>query len=323
MEFSRRAALTGSIVALMAAQSSYAQSYPAGNIRLIVPQGAGGLADVLGRFLAKGLSESSRQNVFVENRPGAGTVIGSDVVVKAPPDGYTLLLATVSLSILPAIDDSLPFDPAKDLAPVTLIADVPSVLLVHKSVPADTLEDFVAYAKKNPGKLSYASQGVGTTGHMAGELLKQAAGIDIAHVPYRGGGPAAQDLLAGHVHMLFDALPLAVTNLQNDSVKALAVTSAERVKALPTVPTTSEAGLPAVQSSAWFGLFAPSKTPETVIQWLHEATTKTFNDPSVRGKLVDQGTLLPLLGPAELRAYMAKDTKRWTDVARAGNIRNK
>ncbi len=322
MEVTRRSASLGALLlALGFSEGAVAQSYPNKNVRLIVPIAAGSLTDIVARILAEGLSRASGQNYVVENRPGAGTALGSAIVAQAPPDGYTLLLGTVSLVILPAIDNKLQFNPFVDLQPVTLITEVPNILLVHASVPANTLPELIAYAKKNPGKLSFASQGFGATGHMAGELLKQVAGIDINHVPYRGSAPAAQDLIAGHVHMLFDALPLAVANSQNSSVKALAITAPERAKAMPDVPTTAEYGLGDVQTSSWFGLYAPANTPASIITWLNDQTQRTFRAPAVNDKMVAQGNRLRLLGPAEFKAFMAKDAERWRRVAEIGKIR--
>ena len=315
-----RVAAVGFLALVWAVTPGMAETFPSKNIRLIVPQGAGGMADMVGRILANDISQSSGQNVVVENRAGGGTMIGSDVVAKAAPDGYTLLLGTVSLAILPAIDSTLPFNPEKDLIPITLIADVPNVLLVHSSVPVKSLQELIDYAKKNPGKLSYASQGMGTTGHMAAELFKQVAGIDITHVPYRGSAPAAQDLIAGHVHLLFDALPLAVANLKNDSVRALAIAAPKRADVLPDVPTMAESGLPAVQTSAWFGLYAPAKTPEPIVKWLNDQAVKSFSAEETRKRLLSQGASLPLLQPEAFTAYMAKDAQRWSDVAKVGKI---
>lgn len=310
-------------VAMLSCAPAFANEYPSRTIRLIVPQAAGGMADMVGRLLANGITQESKQPAIVENRPGGGTMIGSDVVARATPDGYTLLLGTVSLAILPAIETTLPFDPETDLIPISQIADVANVLLVHESVPAKTLQELIEYARKNPGKLSYASQGPGTTGHMAGELFKQAAGLDITHVPYRGSAPAAQDLLAGHVQILFDALPLAITNVKTGKVRALAITTPERAKALPDVPTTAEAGLPTVRTSAWFGLFAPAKTPDSVVQWLSENTLKIFKDPSVRAKMEALGAMMPLSDPESFKRYMKEDLQRWSKVAEIGKLKSK
>jgi tripartite-type tricarboxylate transporter receptor subunit TctC len=305
----------------LAALPAWGQAYPSQVVKLVVPQAPGGMADLVARLLAQGLTEAGKQNVVVENRPGGGTMIGSDVVAKAAPDGHTLLLGTVSLAILPGIESKMPFDPQKDLAPVVQIADVPNVLLVHKSVPANSVQELVAYAKANPGKLTYASQGMGTTGHMAGELFRQTAGIDITHVPYRGSAPAAQDLIAGQVHMLFDVLPLAMANLKNDSVKALAIAAPERAAVLPDVPSMAEAGLPQVRTSAWFGLLAPAGTPAPVLDWLNRETNRIFQAPAVRDRLVSQGSALSLGSGEAFAAYLAADTRRWTEVARKAGIK--
>lgn len=315
------ASVIATLAFISAAAELAAQSYPSKSVRIIVPQGAGGMADMIGRFLANGMTQDTKQPAVVENRAGGGTMIGSDLVAKAEPDGHTLLLGTVSLAIVPAIDGTLPFNPATDLVPISEIAQVANVLLIHKSVPAQNLKELIDYAKKNPGKLSYASQGVGTTGHMAGELFKQAAGIDITHVPYRGSAPAAQDLIAGHVQLLFDVLPLAVANLKNGSIRAIAIAAPQRAAALPDVPTTAEAGFAVVQTAAWFGLFAPKGTPDSVVKWLHDVVKKVFAAPDIREKLTAQGALLPLSDPATFKEFMARDTVRWRGVAETGKIK--
>jgi tripartite-type tricarboxylate transporter receptor subunit TctC len=319
---SRRDVLSLVAVGCVAAVTpAWGQAYPSRTVKLVVPQAAGGAADLLGRLLADGLSKASNQTVVVENRVGAGTVMGTDSVAKAAPDGYTLLMGTFAMAVLPGIDSKLPFDPVKDLIPVVQIADVPSVLLVNKSVPAQSLKELIAYAKANPGKLSFASQGLATSGHMKGELLKQTAGIDITHVPYRGSAPAAQDLIAGHVHMLFQTVTLAASDLQNDSIRAIAITSAKRSPVLPNVPTIAEAGMPAVESSVWFGLFAPAGTPADIVNWLNTEANKIFQTPAVRDRLTAQGMNLPLGTAAAFQQFVASESKRWVEVAQRGNIK--
>ncbi len=229
-----------------------AQDFPSRPIKIVVPLAAGGMADILARVVALKLTEAGHTTV-VENRTGGSGVIGADQVAKSAPDGYTLLMGLHATQAILVHLQKLPYDPAKDFAPVIHCATVPNVLLVNNAVPAASLKDLIAYAKANPGKLTFASQGNGSTGHMIGEQFKAMAGIEITHVPYRGAAPASQDLLAGHVSMLFDIVPLAVSNLQSGKVKALAVCATSRVKVLPDVPTIAEAGLPGMEAGAWFG----------------------------------------------------------------------
>jgi len=297
-----------------------AQDYPNRPIRIIVPLAAGGMADILARTIAAKLSEAGHTAV-VENRTGGAGVIGADAVAKSPPDGYTLLMGLHATQAILVHLQKLPYDPAKDFAPVIHAATVPNVLLVHEGVPATSLRELIAHAKANPGKLTFASQGNGSTGHMIGEQFKAMAGIEITHVPYRGAAPASQDLLAGHVSMLFDIVPLAVSNLQSGKVRALAVCAGERVKALPEVPTIAEAGLPGMEAGAWFGLFAPAGTPPTAIAWLNREVKKAFDAPQVGERFSSQGALLPLGPPESFGAHVAAETERWGALIRRAGIR--
>jgi tripartite-type tricarboxylate transporter receptor subunit TctC len=296
-----------------------AQQYPTQPIKIIVPTAPGGIADQMSRILAQKLGESGKTAV-VENRTGAAGTIAADAVAKSAPDGYTLYMGFHGTqSILPHLM-KLPYDAAKDFAPVSLIAASSNVLIVHPSVPAKSVRELVAYAKANPGKLSYASQGNGSSGHLAGEQFKQVAGIDLAHVPYRGAAPALQDLLAGQVAMLFDIVPLTKEQLAAGRVRALGVTAKERVPAIPDVPTMAEAGMP-VEGGPWFGLLAPAATPRAIVDWLNAETTKAFTAPDVRDRLVSQGLTLPLGTPEDFSRHIAAETKRWGDVIRTAGIR--
>ena len=297
-----------------------AQDYPNRPIRIIVPLAAGGMADILARTIAAKLSESGHTAV-VENRTGGSGVIGADAVAKSPPDGYTLLMGLHATQAILVHLQKLPYDPAKDFAPVIHAATVPNVLLVHEGVPATSLRDLIAHAKANPGKLTFASQGNGSTGHMIGEQFKAMAGIEITHVPYRGAAPASQDLLAGHVSMLFDIVPLAVSNLQSGKVRALAVCASERVKALSNVPTIAEAGLPGMEAGAWFGLFAPAGTPPAAVAWLNREAKKAFESPQTSERFAGQGALLPLGPPESFGAHVAAETERWGALIRRAGIR--
>ena len=297
-----------------------AQDYPNRPIRIIVPLAAGGMADILARTIAAKLSEAGHTAV-VENRTGGSGVIGADAVAKSAPDGYTLLMGLHATQAILVHLQKLPYDPAKDFAPVVHVATVPNVLLVHEAVPTASLRELIAYAKANPGKLTFASQGNGSTGHMIGEQFKAMAGIELTHVPYRGAAPASQDLLAGHVSMLFDIVPLAVSNLQSGKVRALAVCAAERVNALPNVPTIAEAGLPGMEAGAWFGLFAPAGTPPGAIAWVNREARKAFESPQTSERFAGQGAMLPLGPPEAFGAHVAAETERWGALIRRAGIR--
>jgi tripartite-type tricarboxylate transporter receptor subunit TctC len=317
----RRTLLLGAAAFAGSAGLLHAQDYPSRPIRIIVPLAAGGMADILARTIAAKITEATGATVVVENRTGGSGVIGADAVAKSPPDGYTLLMGLHATQAILVHLQKLPYDPAKDFAPVIHAATVPNVLLVHNSVPANSLRDLIGYAKANPGKLTFASQGNGSTGHMIGEQFKVMAGIELTHVPYRGAAPASQDLVAGHVSMLFDIVPLAVSNLQSGNVRALAVCAAERVKALPDVPTIAEAGLPGMEAGAWFGLFAPAGTPPAAIAWVNREAKKAFAAPDVRERFAGQGAVLPLDTPEAFGAHVAAETERWGMLIRRAGIR--
>jgi len=317
----RRTLLLGGAAFAGNAGRVVAQDYPSRPIRIIVPLAAGGMADILARTIAAKIAEATGATVVVENRTGGSGVIGADAVAKSPPDGYTLLMGLHATQAILVHLQKLPYDPAKDFAPVIHAATVPNVLLVHNSVPANSLRELIAHAKANPGKLTFASQGNGSTGHMIGEQFKVMAGIDLTHVPYRGAAPASQDLVAGHVSMLFDIVPLAVSNLQSGNVRALAVCAAERVKALPDIPTIAEAGLPGMEAGAWFGLFAPAGTPPAAIAWVNREAKKAFAAPEVRERFAGQGAVLPLDTPEAFGAHVAAETERWGALIRRAGIR--
>ena len=315
-------ALAAAALCLAGAASVCAQDYPAKPVRIIVPTAAGGLTDLLPRTLAQRLQITTKQAWIVENRAGAGGVIGAEAVAKASADGYTLMMGFHGTqSILPALGVKLPYDPARDFAPIIHVASVPNVLVVNPSVPAKSVQELVALARAKPGTLSFASQGNGSSGHMAGELFKSTAGIDIVHIPYRGAAPALQDLMGGQVTMMFDILPLAMANVRAGKLRALAVATAERVAAAPQVPTMAEAGVSGVEGGAWFALFAPTGTPRPIIEWLNREANKVFSDPEVRDKFAAQGASFPLGSPEALGAFQAAETQRWSRVVRAAGIR--
>ena len=317
----RRALLIACGALAAGAGRAHAQDYPSRPIRIIVPLAAGGMADILARVIAQKINEATGHAVVVENRTGGAGVIGADAVAKSPADGYTLLMGLHATQAILVHLQKLPYDPAKDFAPVVHVATVPNVLLVHNSVPANSLAELIAHAKANPDKLTFASQGNGSTGHMIGEQFKVAAGIALTHVPYRGAAPASQDLLAGHVSMLFDIVPLAVSNLQSGKVRALAVCAPERVKVLPDVPTIAEAGLPGMEAGAWFGLFAPAGTPPAAIAWVNGEARKAFAAPEISDRFAGQGAVLPLGPPDQFGKHVAAETERWGALIRRAGIK--
>jgi tripartite-type tricarboxylate transporter receptor subunit TctC len=305
----------------LAAGPASAQTYPTQPIKIIVATAAGGIADLVARTLAQKLSEGGK-TALVENRTGGAGAIAADAAAKAPPDGYTLFIGMHSTNaILHHLVAKLPYDGIKDFAPVTNIVASANILVVHPDVPAKSMRELVGYAKSKPGKLIYASQGNGTSGHIVGEQFKQLAGIDLVHVPYRGAAPAIQDLVAGHVSLLFDIVPLARTQIAAGKVRALAVASPQRLEGLPDVPTMAEAGFPELEGGPWFGLLAPAGTPRAIIDLLNAETRKAFAAPDVRDRFLSQGMTLPLGTPEEFSAFIAAESIRWGDIVRKTGIR--
>ncbi|MBP7567212.1 MAG: tripartite tricarboxylate transporter substrate binding protein, partial [Burkholderiaceae bacterium] len=251
------------------AQAS-AAAYPSKTITLIVPFAAGGSTDTIGRVIGEKLSTRLKQTVIVENRPGSGSTLGSGLVAKAAPDGYTLLVNTISLAINASLQPRAGFDAVKDLQPITQISSLPLVLVIHPGVPAKNLQEFIALARSQPGKLNYASSGNGTSPHLAGEMFKTMAKVEMVHVPYKGNAPAVNDLLAGHVQAHFGLLPAMLPHIKTGKLRAIAVTTETRAPSLPDVPTVAEAGLPGYEINSWQGLFAPAKTPPDVVRKLSD-----------------------------------------------------
>jgi tripartite-type tricarboxylate transporter receptor subunit TctC len=242
--------------------------------------------------------------------------------MKSPPDGYTLFVGfTGVFSVLPALGAKLPFDVNRDFEPIVLMATVPNILIVHPSVPANSVKELIALAKSKPGSLTYASQGVGSSGHITGEQFKQIAGVDILHVPYKGAAPAIQDLLGGQVTMLFDVVPFALTNVKAGRVRALAVATKERVAALPEVPTMAEAGINGMEGGAWFALYAPAGTPKSITSFINREANEILGTPEFRERMQAQGVAVPLGSPDDLRAYVRERTETWARVAKAASIK--
>jgi tripartite-type tricarboxylate transporter receptor subunit TctC len=311
------------VLALVAAAAPLsAQEYPAKPVRVIVPTAPGGMADILARLFAQKFGEKTQQPIIVENKTGAGGVIAADYVAKSPADGYTLYVGFhATNAILPTLDPKLPYNAAKDFAPVLHIANLPNVLVVNSKIEAKSVKELVELARSKPGTLSYASQGIGSSGHVAGEQFRLLTRTDIVHVPYKGAAPALQDLIAGRVPMMFDIVPFALQHIQDGSVRGLAVAAPERVAVLPDIPTMAEAGYPGVQGGAWFALFAPAGTPTAVIDLLNKAGREAFNAPDVRQRLEPRGVVLVLGTPGELGAWVAADTERWAKVIREAGIK--
>jgi len=313
------AALCGAI--MLAGAPAQSQSDPSKPVKIIVPLAAGGLADTLARIVAQRLGEASGQPVVVENRPGGAGAVGAEAAARAPADGYTLFMGSLGTNAVLAHLTKLSFDPDKDLVPITHVATFPNVLVVTSGLPVKSVQELVSYAKANAGKLSYASQGNAASGHLVGEQFKQLAGIAAVHVPYRGAAPALQDLVAGHVQMMFDSVTLQMPLIKEAKTRALAVLTRERIAALPEVPTMTEAGFGQMQSGTWFGLFAPAGTPRAAIDWVGAEARKAFAVESVRQRYLEQGTLLPLGSPEEFAAHIAAERQKWGEVIRAANIR--
>ena len=314
-----RAALCAVAVTMIFSSSSLAQDYPSKPIKLIVPTAAAGIGDIVARQLQHKLNETN-VTIVVENRPGAAGVIGTNEVARAPADGYTFLVGNHAvLAMLPHLQ-KIPYDPFKSFAPVFLAVVVPNILVVHPSVPANNVKELIAYAKANPGKLTYASQGVGASGHIAGELFKLHAGVDITHVPYKGAAPAAQDLAAGHVSMMFDVVSLALGSIHAGRVRPLGVATKQRVGVLPDLPTMTEQGVP-VEVGAWFGLFAPAGTPPAAVAWMSREAHKIFSTPEGSGRFVKQGAAVPLLATDAFGSFMKIESDRYGDVIRKAGIK--
>jgi tripartite-type tricarboxylate transporter receptor subunit TctC len=313
--------LAAGAIALPAfARISRAQAYPSRPVRIIVGLAPGGGTDIVARLIGQWLSEHLGQSFVIENRPGAGGNIGTEAVVNAAPDGYTLLLATVPNAVNASLYEKLSFNFVRDIAPVAGVIRVPMVVLVHPSVPAQTLAEFISYAKANPGKVNMASAGSGSAPHMAGELFKMMTGVDMVHVPYRGQGPALSDLLGGQVQILFAAAPGTADYVKTGKLRALAVTTAARMPDLPEVPTVADS-VPGYEASQWYGFAAPKNTPAEIVEKLNKEINAAIADPGMKAKLAAIGGD-PMLGsPADFGRLVADETEKWGKVVRAGGLK--
>ncbi len=282
--------ITTIIATLAVMPAMAAQGYPSKPVRFIVPFAPGGNTDVQARLIGQKLTESLGQQVIVDNRPGAGGTIGVDMAAKALPDGHTIILASFgNILVGPSLYKKLPYDPVKDLAPVVLVSEPPGMIVVHPSVPVKNFREFIDYAKKNPGKLNYASAGNGTWNHLFAEQLKSVAGIQMAHVPYKGAGPAMNDVVGGHVPVMFAPFPSARTHLTGNRLRGLAVTGAKRSLLFPEVPTVAEAGLPNYTAASWFGILAPAGTPKSVVTRLNKEVNAAFAAPEIKAAYAAEG----------------------------------
>lgn len=327
MSLNRRTVVTLTAALTFPALALAQGAWPTKPVRIVVPFAPGGTTDILARTLAPELTKAFGQSFVVDNRGGAGGNIGAEAVAKSAPDGYTLLMGTVGThGINKALYSKLPYDPQKDFAPITLVAGVPNVMVMNtkraQELGINTVSDFVRYARANPGRLNMASSGNGTSIHLAGELFKARNKIFMTHIPYRGSGPAMNDMLAGAMDVMFDNLPSAMPHIKAGSLKAFAVTSAVRSDALPDVPTVAEAGnLPGFEASSWFGLLAPAGTPPDIVNRLQQETAKALALPAVKERLLAQGAIPGGNTPAEFAAQIDSEIRKWEPVVKASGAK--
>jgi tripartite-type tricarboxylate transporter receptor subunit TctC len=305
---------------LLPAPRASAQDFPNKQIRLIVPFPPGGPNDIIARVVGQRMSEIFKQPIVIDNRGGQGGVLGTDMVAKATPDGYTIGIVSASSLVIAPTMDKVAYDVAKDFSPVTLCTTVPEMLVVAGDVPAKNMAELVALAKAQPGKLNFASAGVGGLPHLAGELFKQTAKIDIVHVPYRGAALAINDLLGQQVQMVFLDLPVILPQIQAGKLKPIALGAPQRAPTAPDVPTTAEVGMPDLLIENWYGMIAPAGTPEKIVATLNRVTNEAMNDPSVKQKLADQGLTVAGDSPAQFRDFIDSETKKWARVIKDGGV---
>ena len=305
---------------VLAPALAQAEDFPNRPIRLIVPFPPGGPNDIIARVVSKRLGEILRQTIVIDNRGGQGGVLGTDLVAKAAPDGYTIAITSAgALAISPSME-KVAYDTLKDLQPITLVAKVPEMLVVATSVPANNMAELVALAKSQPGKLNFASSGPGSLPHLAGELFKLTAKIDMTHVPYKGAAPAVNDLLGQQVQMVFLDLPILLPQIQAGKLKPIAVGAPQRVPSAPNVPTTTEVGMPDLQTENWYGMVAPAKTPPAIVAALNKATVEALKDPDVLSKLSSQGAILVGDTPEHFGAFIASESAKWAKVIKDAGV---
>jgi tripartite-type tricarboxylate transporter receptor subunit TctC len=303
----------------VAGRVAWAQAYPTRPVRIIVPVAPGGALDIIARIIGQQLSGRLGQPFVIENRPGAGTNIGIEAAVRAPADGYTLLLIPQSVTTNATLYENLSFDFLRDIVPVAMLSSLPLVMEVSPEVPAKTVGEFIAYAKSNPGKVAMASGGTGSASHVGGELFKLMTGIDMLHVPYRGGSPALTDLIGGQVQVMFSPLPESIGAIKAGNVRALAVATAARSEALPEVPTVADS-VPGFEASTWQGIGAPRNTPAEIVERLNREINAVLADPKIKERLAELGSLPTPMSPADFKNLIVAETAKWGKVIRAANI---
>jgi tripartite-type tricarboxylate transporter receptor subunit TctC len=296
-------------------------AYPAKSIRLIVPFAPGGSNDIMARLIGQKLSEAFGQQVVADNRTGASGIIGTDIAAKAPPDGYTLLMMSLTFAVNPSLYRKLPYDTHNDLTPVTLVASAPLMLVVHPSVPAKSVQELVAYAKANPGKLNFGSGGPGTTPHLAGEMLKMMIGAQMTHVPYKGGGPALGDLMGGQIQLMLENIPSTLPLVKSGKLRALAVTALKRSPLVQDLPTLDEAGLKGYEIVGWNGLFVPTGTPRAIVSLLHTTTAKALAQPDLKERLATLGAEGVGSSPDEFKAFVQAEIRKWARVVKEAGLK--
>jgi len=314
----RRVLLT---MLLLAGAQAWAQSYPTRTVKVIVPYGVGGPADIYGRFISTKLQEALGHPFVVEDRPGGGSIVGTDVVAKSAPDGYTLLVMSNTHTVNETLIPKKPFDLMRDFAPITGINSSDLLMVIHPSVPAANLKEFIALAKKQPGKLNYASSGPGTPYHMAGELFKYMAGVDIVHVPHKGSDQARTAVLGGQVQMMFDAITTMAGQARAGKVKALGTTGKKRSTVMPEAPTIAEAGVPGYEATIWLGLMAPAGTPRPVLERLNAEVNKIINAPDVKEAWGKQGAVPMGMGVDEFGKFLHEDIAKWAKLVKATGMK--
>ena len=301
--------------------SAPAQTYPARPVRVVVPQSPGGSTDLVARAVAQRMTESLGQNVIVDNRPGAGSINGTDMVAKAAPDGHTVLAVAASFTINPAVRKKLPFDPVSDFTPVTQLVTLPHILVLHPSVPATSVKEFIALAKSRPGELNYGISGIATSTHMAGELFMHMTGIRMVGIPYKGGAPGMTALLGGQIQLYFATISTAIPHIRSGKLRALAVTTAKRSVAAPEYPTIAEAGVPGYEHASWVGFLAPAGLPQTVLSRLNGESAKAVQSQDIRALLLRDGLEPVGNSPREFERIIKTEIAKWNKVARVANIK--
>ena len=295
----------------------HAQSYPSKSIRYVVPYAPGGSTDIVARVLALKLSEAMGQQVVVDNRPGAGGAIGADIVAKSPPDGYTMVTAVTSImAINQFLYRKLPYDPEKDFAPVTQVGSLPRILVIHPSLPAKNVREFIAIAKAKPGQLNYGSSGVGTATHMTTELFKAMAGVDLVHIPYKGSGQVMGDVIGGQLALIFDQIVSSLPHVQGGKLRMLAITSAKRFPSLPDLPTIAESGVPGYESISWAGVAVPAGTPKEIVARLHAEIVKVLAMPDIRERFLRDGIETIGSTPEQFSEHIRRERIKWAKVVK-------